>query len=209
MNRCMLVGRVGRSPRSCSVIPRRSCRRRASDPSTSRWSTSRERRCPTWGPPTSSSARTTWRAKSSGSRPPPTRWTSPFSSTTAWPPRRAVPHMRRALPAFLDVLMAPAAAGPAQPGGHHHARRAGPPSSPTTRSNARRSTRRSSRVWEETFSRRVLPPQRDHRSHPGIQETRVGTPRHRRDHRRRSRVEQPASGPGSRPRCATAAPRSM
>ena len=59
----------GARVRSCSVIPRRSCPRRGSDPSTSRWSTRRVRRCPTWDPPTSSSVRTTWRAKSSGSSP--------------------------------------------------------------------------------------------------------------------------------------------
>ena len=53
---------------------------------------------------TSSSARTTSRAKSCASSRRPTRCRSPFWSTTAPPPAPHVPNIRRALPAFVEQL---------------------------------------------------------------------------------------------------------
>ena len=179
-------------------IPRRSCRRRWSAPSTSRCSTRRVRPVPGMGPSDfivreDNVAREVLRVVPATD---PMHIAILLDNSVAAGTRCRISAGR--CRHFIDALMAPAAAGQrnqvaiitlAEPA-----------------DDSRRLLNRTPRPRQGhrprlggNVRRRLLPPERDHRSHPGIQETRVAAPRHRGHHRRRPRAEQPASGPGAHP----------
>ena len=175
--------------------------RRAGDPAVDvrqRRSTKPARRCRTSARPTSSSARTTSRAKCCASRRPTSRCRSRCSSTTARPRATTSATCAPALPAFVDALTRPPTRR-AQERDRASSRSASGRRSSPNYTTDRGAAAEGHRPHLVAARQRHVPARRHHRGLPGLQEARGAAPGHRRDHDRGPGAQLPPLRPGARP----------